>query len=142
MTKIALVIPATESEVLIEGNPRGNGGHTIEFTDGTELSVGRSGGRRLMFNTDKLSRDHGKYRVIDGVLNVMDHGSLNGTLVNGAKIATLHQWVPLKHGDTVEMGSVVATVQIGDAPAVPADTGPKTQVLGDRPTTVDVPANQ
>lgn len=49
---------------------------------------------------------HAGIRLADGSVQITDHGSEMGTLVNGKRIAP-HQPVPLSPGDRITIGAIV-----------------------------------
>lgn len=77
-------------------------GSAFEIPDG-EISVGREFGNGLIVPNDTVSRNHASIQKSGPMVTVTDHGSTNGTWVNGVKISA---WTPLSSGDSVRFGSV------------------------------------
>jgi pSer/pThr/pTyr-binding forkhead associated (FHA) protein len=74
----------------------------FEIGDG-ETSVGRSSGSTIVLRSDDYaSGRHAQLTRHGGLLYVEDLGSTNGTFVNGRKTVGA---TPLRHGDTVRVGS-------------------------------------
>ena len=77
-------------------------GRTIEVGD-SELVIGRGVSTDVTLRDANVSRRHAELRRGDGVLELRDLGSANGTFVNGERVeaATLHGGEQLQVGDTV-----------------------------------------
>lgn len=63
----------------------------VPLRDGDSLFVGRSHASPLsreLDTFDDVSRKHATARVVGGTLLVIDHGSLNGTWLNGSPVST------------------------------------------------------
>jgi pSer/pThr/pTyr-binding forkhead associated (FHA) protein len=89
---------------LISGNPVGK---QVDIPDGT-LTVGRAEDSGLIIASTKVSRHHCDI-INDGAqLILRDHGSGNGTLVNGQKISE----AALNVGDEVAIGPLTFVVEI------------------------------
>jgi pSer/pThr/pTyr-binding forkhead associated (FHA) protein len=74
----------------------------FEIADG-ETSVGRSSTSTIVLKSDDYaSGRHAQLTRHGGLLYVEDLGSTNGTFVNGHKTVGA---TPLRHGDTVRVGS-------------------------------------
>lgn len=87
---------------------------TVEVTD--ELSIGRTDKAGVVVEDAGLSRLNTTFFVDDGVLYAADENSLNGTILNGEKIAGPP--TPLRDGDILKIGSATTVrVEIGHAPA-------------------------
>jgi pSer/pThr/pTyr-binding forkhead associated (FHA) protein len=104
-------------------------GERIELDD--ELVVGREN-QGLTIEDPEVSRRHAVFRVLDGGrVELEDFGSLNGTFVNGRKLAGR---ATLEHGDLVKIGTSTfeleaalvraAPTVVTPAPAVAAPTQP------------------
>jgi pSer/pThr/pTyr-binding forkhead associated (FHA) protein len=78
------------------------------------MTFGRSVKCELCFNDAELSRRHCEFFFKDGVLEVKDLGSVNGVLLNRAKVTA----ATLQAGDQMQMGGVVLLV-----------IGPKVEVV-------------
>jgi pSer/pThr/pTyr-binding forkhead associated (FHA) protein len=77
------------------------------FAVGGQLTVGRAAGCDLRLDDPKVSRQHATLEPLDSALLVYDHGSLNGTWVNDARI-TLS--AALRSGDRLRIGGSVFVV--------------------------------
>ncbi len=66
--------------------------------------IGRGEGNDLQIDTLKVSRFHAELRLSDGVLEVVDLGSTNGTFVNGERLAPREPRA-LNPGDEVCFGA-------------------------------------
>jgi diguanylate cyclase (GGDEF)-like protein len=85
--------------VVLQGT---NVGETYQV-GGNEIVIGRAAEADIRLDDDGVSRAHCKLRVRDGVVEVEDLGSRNGTFCNGARIAavqTLHEGDKLQIGET------------------------------------------
>lgn len=58
---------------------------------------------------DTISRHHCDLQLRSGILYIRDNGSTNGTKVNGIRISP-GVWMPLQHGDTLELANHLFTV--------------------------------
>lgn len=77
-----------------------------------ELELGRAGAA-VTIDDPLVSRRHARVRLVDGALEIEDLGSLNGTWVNGERIAAPRRLVA---GDVVACGGTSMTVE-GDRAA-------------------------
>lgn len=72
--------------------------------EGTAIVLGRGEEADLRLDADGVSRRHARIvRVPDGLFNVLDVGSTNGTYVNGRRIDV----AVLRHGDEIQIGQVI-----------------------------------
>jgi pSer/pThr/pTyr-binding forkhead associated (FHA) protein len=89
-------------------------GGEFPLGEGQEIVIGRSSELDMVLVEEMVSRKHARIALTDGVINIEDLGSTNGTFVNGEKVerGTLHE------GDRVLIGTnilkVIATAQDGD----------------------------
>ena len=90
--------------------------HSIEVHRG-ETVIGRSSGCELTIDDDMASRRHAKLVATD-VMEVVDLGSTNGTLVNDTPIMAPRR---LRSGDRICIGDTNLTVQQAEAGAEVAD---------------------
>ncbi|MEY4881827.1 MAG: hypothetical protein RLZ87_1256, partial [Armatimonadota bacterium] len=74
----------------------------FELPEG-ETVVGREFGNGLVVASDTVSRRHASLLRSGNSASVIDHGSTNGTWVNGVKVASNQE---LRVGDSVRFGSV------------------------------------
>lgn len=106
--------------VLVKGSPKGT---SLRLPPGQFL-VGRGEECHVRSSSALVSRQHCLVEVERESILLRDLGSTNGTLVNGSR---LQGSCPLRHGDQVQVGSMVLQVQIdylGDAVRdSTADTG-------------------
>ena len=80
-------------------------GHQFEVE--SELVVGRTSAD-IVIDDPELSRQHAIVRLVDGVLQIEDLRSLNGTWVNGERINDV---TPLHAGDVVAVGGTTIVVE-------------------------------
>jgi pSer/pThr/pTyr-binding forkhead associated (FHA) protein len=89
-------------------------GGEFPIGEGQEIVIGRSSELDMVLVEEMVSRKHARINLSDGVINIEDLGSTNGTFVNGEKVerGTLHE------GDRVLIGTnilkVIATAQDAD----------------------------
>lgn len=76
-------------------------GEAIELA-GESLIVGRQTTRGVQIEHPTVSREHARFFVRDGVWQIADLNSSNGTFVNGARVTK----ATLKPGDVVKLGSI------------------------------------
>jgi len=69
-----------------------------------EMTIGRDDGNHIVVVTTSASRTHARLFEHDGVWNVEDLGSTNGTYVNGREI---REPTRLSNGDLLKLGGVV-----------------------------------
>lgn len=89
----------------------------IEIAAGHTL-IGRAEGAQLRLEADGVSRHHAK--IVDhgdGLVNVLDLGSTNGTYLNGRRVDA----AVLREGDELRVGQVVLRVG-GEVPSAPRPT--------------------
>jgi pSer/pThr/pTyr-binding forkhead associated (FHA) protein len=84
------------------------------FAVGGQLTVGRAATCDLRLDDPKVSRQHATLEPVDSVLLVYDHGSLNGTWVNDARITCS---AALRTGDRLRIGGSVFVVTEADDPS-------------------------
>jgi hypothetical protein len=77
-------------------------GSAFQIPDG-ETVVGREFGNGLVVPDDTVSRRHASIHKNGTSVEVIDHGSTNGTWVNGFKVVGNQ---PLKQGDAVRFGNI------------------------------------
>ena len=89
------------------------------------ITIGRNPGRTIVFAPDEelVSTNHATIRYEAGRYILRDEGSLNGTFINGAKVAEQE----LHHGDMIDLGlggpSVRFVAQAEPMPATAAGGG-------------------
>ncbi len=83
------------------------------------ITLGR-GEADVVIDDPEISRRHALVRACEGYFEIEDLDSLNGTWVNGSRIA---ESVRLEPGDVVRLGSTVLEVQteLGSLPPLPAE---------------------
>jgi len=80
--------------------------------DRDEISLGRAHDNSLCYPDDSsLSRKHLKFCRVGECWSVVDLGSKNGTILNGARV---HGTEPLQPGDQLSVGQLM--IQYGDGP--------------------------
>jgi pSer/pThr/pTyr-binding forkhead associated (FHA) protein len=93
-------------------------GRQVEVT--SVLVLGRQA-VDLVIEDPLVSRRHASVRPAGDALEVEDHGSLNGTWVNGARVSGTARLVP---GDQVRLGDTTFEVEGAAARAAPTEAGP------------------
>ena len=102
---IAPVAPAAPTPTLTPtGTPRliASDGSAFDLPEG-ETTVGREFGNGLVVPSDTVSRRHASLNKTGNTVSVTDHGSTNGSWVNGMKVGGI---VTLNPGDQVRFGSI------------------------------------
>lgn len=86
-------------------------GGEFPLGEGQEIVIGRSSELDMVLVEEMVSRKHARIALTDGVINIEDLGSTNGTFVNGEKVDR----GTLREGDRVLIGTnilkVIATAQ-------------------------------
>ncbi len=77
--------------------------------------IGRHAECQIRPKSKSVSRRHCLLHHIDNELRVLDLGSASGTRINEERIPS-HQWIVLKHSDTLRLGKVAFDVAIEVAP--------------------------
>ncbi len=90
-------------------------GRTFVVEDG-RLTVGRADGAAIQIPHHTVSKAHALVTASDDLVTVTDHGSTNGTRVNGRPAVGQ----PLANGDIVEFGAVALQYQL-EQPAIGGD---------------------
>ena len=80
-------------------------GTTTKKIEGDMLSVGRASDCDLSIQHDTLSRRHMTVVLKDGQCMVEDHGSSNGTFVNGKRLKA-HASVRVLPEDFIQLGQI------------------------------------
>ena len=94
--------PSGESELVVEDSEILAPETRFPVRDGA-TSIGRSSASDIVLKSDDYaSGRHARLTRHGGLLYVEDMGSTNGTFVNGRKTVGA---TPLRHGDTVRIGS-------------------------------------
>lgn len=88
-----------------------------------EMKLGREGGDLDLSQYAQMSRMHARIFVENGVWNVQDLGSTNGTHVNGERVVSRR----LQDGDTLQLGNFSARVSLPGQHQLPSHS-PLTQV--------------
>ncbi len=85
------------------------GGNAQSWVLNLPAIVGRGEEASVCIDDESISRSHCQLLLgPDECLVVRDHGSTNGTYVNGDRITQMHSLVP---GDALQLGSVTLTVE-------------------------------
>ena len=92
-------------ELIVEIGP--NRGSVYKISQ-KRTSIGRVPTNTIVFNDDKISRNHCVIEERDGRFFAKDLGSTNGTFVNNVKISDTE----LHHGDMITVGSCVFRVDM------------------------------
>jgi pSer/pThr/pTyr-binding forkhead associated (FHA) protein len=75
----------------------------------------------LVIEDPQVSRRHASVRPAGDALEIEDHGSLNGTWLNGARVSGTAGLVP---GDQVRLGDTTFEVEGAAVRAAPTEAGP------------------
>ena len=94
-------------------------GHEVEVT--SVLVLGRQAAD-LVIEDAQVSRRHASVRPAGDALEVEDHGSLNGTWVNGARVDGTIRLAP---GDRVRVGDTTFEVEGPAVRAAPTEASPR-----------------
>jgi hypothetical protein len=98
--------------------------------DPSEVVVGRSGDADLILIEGMVSRRHARFTLEEGVLEVEDLGSTNGTFVNGEKVKKKR----LAEGDRVLVGTSILKVVRSESPVGTVPPAPDLSQLNDQQT--------
>ncbi|MBK6942860.1 MAG: FHA domain-containing protein [Planctomycetes bacterium] len=91
-------------------------GEAIELS-AESMIVGRQTTRGVQIEHPTVSREHARFFVRDGVWQIADLNSSNGTFVNGARVTK----ATLKPGDLVKLGSIELRLDDAAKPAAASD---------------------
>ncbi|HZU98604.1 MAG TPA: FHA domain-containing protein [Planctomycetota bacterium] len=101
----------------------------LELKPGEKITIGRAPDCKIVVPSVKVSRLHAEIRWEGGQPMIADLGSQNGTLVQGKPI----QERPLKSGDEIQIGPLVANYQFAEPATLVAkessDTHSKTAAV-------------
>jgi pSer/pThr/pTyr-binding forkhead associated (FHA) protein len=97
---------------------------------GAVLAIGRDPDNQIQLADPRASRHHARIERSGAGYHLLDLGSSNGTFLNDLPLTAP---APLKHGDQIQVGDTVFSVQAPPMPPGPA--APQT-VPADRPTPV------
>ena len=123
MTGVSL--PPVPSISIVSG-PRV--GERLELTSG-ELELGRDASG-LKLDDKEVSRRHAVVRVHDGDIEIEDLGSLNGTFVDGVRIAAPTLLAP---GANVRLGATTFVLEVGASEGTVLAPDPDATHLGAEP---------
>jgi pSer/pThr/pTyr-binding forkhead associated (FHA) protein len=115
MTRLRIVASPEGGEV----------GRVVELT-ATESIIGRSHDVAVVLNDSAVSRRHARLVLAADVLSLEDLGSINGTLVNGARVPS----AVLKKGDRLVVGET--TLEVEEAPPAASVAPPGSGTTADR----------
>jgi pSer/pThr/pTyr-binding forkhead associated (FHA) protein len=114
-----------------------------ELGEGSQL-IGREATCHIPVDDASVSRNHASIALENGQYVLRDHGSVNGTFVNGEAVRT-HV---LQHGDTIRFGEIVFLYQEGEvtpemAQALQSQPTPELEPTASHPIQqVDVPPEE
>ena len=83
---------------------------SCELSEGV-TTVGRSSRNTLVIRDSSVSADHCEILVSWNEVIVREHGSRNGTWVNGVRVSGQR---PVNHGETVRFGKVEARLELAE----------------------------
>jgi len=92
---------------------------------GTGLSIGRSEARDVILFDPAASRNHALLEPVGGSIWLRDHGSGNGTFVNGLRVREQC----LRNGDRIRVGSTEFRFEVQNAPLPEPPTMPPSDAL-------------
>ena len=135
----ALDDPARRIEPLGEGTPWGRlvpvegefAGQTLALTRQLTL-LGREYNNDIVIDDERTSRYHAELHWDHGHVEIVDRGSMNGTLVNRQAVRGR---IPLKSGDVLDLGAqryrleILASVAAVDAELAPPDADEETRKM-------------
>ena len=90
---------ANQNKLVVLNGPQS--GSVIELKH--DLAIGRGNGVDVQLLDSKMSRRHAMLETVEGIWQLRDLGSLNGSYVNDVVVSAA---VPLRHGDEVRLGDV------------------------------------
>lgn len=114
----------------------------LSLANGTRLPIhdgfvlGRVAGCDLVLEDSKASRRHAKVHVENGVVEIEDLQSSNGTLLNDKPVTRRL----LRDGDRVQIGKTVIVYHEGELPGAHAQGKPAAAALADNDLFGDAPA--
>jgi pilus assembly protein CpaF len=95
------------------------GGRTQRFNfDGDLFAVGREEDNDLVLDRVNISKHHLRFRRRDGLVEVVDLGSTNGTYVNGRRV---EQPRAIRRSDRIYVGDYILMVEGDDAAIAPVE---------------------
>ena len=102
----------------------GEGSRVVDFSDGVDVTFGRSRGAAVHVDSEKVSRMHARIRRTGELLELEDLGSRNGTRVDGEKIVGMRR---LSSGDEITVGPILAIVNVTSGLGRPSAVADPTQ---------------
>src|SRR5262249_3780338 len=106
--------PARPPSLVVASGPRA--GERFEIS--SEVTLGRQA-TDIALEDPEVSARHALLRPVDGMVEIADLGSSNGTFVNGARIGATQR---LADGDIVQVGGTSLKVEVPVLPDVGAST--------------------
>lgn len=101
--------------------------YAVDLEGIEQISVGRSPDNDVIIDHVSLSSSHAVIRNADGVYQVSDLGSTNGTFVNGEQVTES----PLSEGFQIAFGNVQVVLSYGEVAAeTPEDSAAGTDSAG------------
>ena len=95
-------------------------GREVHLPDAGSVAVGRDATCEISLDDPLVSRRHATFTTSEEGLEVIDHGGVNGTAVNGVPVVGS---IALAHRDRVRMGShVFVILESGQRKATDSDT--------------------
>ena len=93
---------------VIEGQDAGQ-----EFAVTAKVLIGRGSGADVVVADTEVSTNHASVALVDGGVALEDHGSTNGTYVNGERVTGRHQLQP---GDRIQIGATILELRTETPP--------------------------
>ena len=84
---------------VVEGQDAGQ-----EFAVTAKVLIGRGSGADVVIADTEVSTNHASVALVDGGVALEDHGSTNGTYVNGERVTGRRQLQP---GDRIQLGATI-----------------------------------
>lgn len=91
--------------IVIRGKDQGR---RFKLSSGLSYKVGRDKDNAIRLIDEEVSRKHATIAVDSETITIDDHGSSNGTFVNGENVSTAH----LNRGDHIEIGQTSFLVSV------------------------------
>jgi FHA domain len=104
-TSFSIRMTGAKDPILLNGKPeymlgRSDPKHNVE----PDVDLSPYGGQQL-----GVSRRHATLVLTESGLSIRDHGSTNGTAVNGRVLAANQEW-PLRDGDEIRLGKLAFNI--------------------------------
>jgi DNA-binding NtrC family response regulator len=88
----------------------GSAPHVVPLQPGPGIVIGRGGNADVVLDDESISRQHARFRLNNGAIEVTDLESSNGTSVRGVRL-TSGASATVGVGDAVELGAALIVIQ-------------------------------